>query len=198
MNNLRILIVEDDPVTRGFLEKKLKKAGYEIDTAENGVKAVDLISGHYFDVVLTDLMMPGGVDGIGVLESTKAKHNQTEVILITAYATVDNAVEAMKKGACDYLGKPINFDELMLRLEKISTMKSLAKDATDLREAMDVTERNAAQTIQGLELMVSELQHKILEIKRILSQENIDPHERIKLALETSSSYCSPYKRKIG
>ena len=184
MNNLRILIVEDDPVTRGFLEKKLKKAGYEIDTAENGVKAVDLISGHYFDVVLTDLMMPGGVDGIGVLESTKAKHNQTEVILMTGYGSVDNAVEAMKKGASDYLEKPINFDELKLRLDKISTMKSLAKDATDLREAMDVTERNAAQSIQDLELMVSELKHKLVEIEKILSEEDAQDHERIKRALE--------------
>lgn len=95
----------------------------------------------------------------------------------------------MKKGATDYLEKPINFDELKLRLEKISTMKSLAKDATDLREAMDVTERNAAQTIQDLELMVSELQHKLVEIKRILSEENIDAHKRVKLALEMSSSY---------
>lgn len=69
MNNLKILIVEDDPVTRALLEQKLKKAGYEVDTAKNGVEAVDLISGYYFDVVLADLMMPGGVDGIGVLKN---------------------------------------------------------------------------------------------------------------------------------
>jgi len=158
----------------------------------NGVEAVDLISKSYFDVVLTDMVMPGQIDGIGVLEYTKAKHNQTEVILMTGYGSVDNAVEAMKKGASDYLEKPINFDELKLRLDKISTMKSLAKDATDLREAMDVTERNAAQSIQDLELMVSELKHKLVEIKRIFSEKDIQDHERIKRTLERleKESYC--------
>lgn len=184
MINLKILIAEDDPGTRTLLEKKLKNKRYEVETAKNGVEAVDLISKFYFDVVLTDMMMPGQIDGIGVLEYTKAKHKQTEVILITAHASVENAVEAMKKGAADYLEKPINFDELMLRLEKISTMKSLAKESLDLREAMDVTERNAAQSIQDLELMVSELKHKLVEIKKILSEEDIHDHERIKRALE--------------
>ena len=172
MNKLKILVVDDDPVTRLLLKKRLSKAEYEVESAKNGVEAVGLISKSYFDVVLTDLMMPGGVDGIGVLDAIKTKYSQTEVILITAFASVDNAVKAMKKGATDYLQKPINLDELMLRLEKISIMKSLAKDATDLREAMDVTERNAAQTIQALEFMVSELQHKFSEIKRILSEDS--------------------------
>jgi len=130
-------------------------------------------------------MMPGGVDGIGVLEAVKDKYTRTEVILLTAFASVENAVKAMKKGAADYLQKPINFDELFLRLDKISNLKKLVKDATDLREAMDVTERNAAQTIQALEFMVSELQHKFSEIKRILSEDSIDPYKRIKLALES-------------
>jgi len=185
MKNLKILIVDDDPVTRLLLNKKLKMAEYELETAENGVEALNILSKCGFDVVLTDLMMPGGVDGIGVLEAVKEKYTRTEVILLTAFASVENAVKAMKKGAADYLQKPINFDELFLRLDKISNLKKLAKDATDLREAMDVTERNAAQTIQALEFMVSELQHKFSEIKRILSEDSIDPHKRIKLALES-------------
>ncbi len=66
MNNLKILVVDDDPVTRLLLKKRLSKAEYEVEAAKNGVEAVSLISKSYFDVVLTDLMMPGGVDGIGV------------------------------------------------------------------------------------------------------------------------------------
>ncbi|OEU72784.1 MAG: hypothetical protein BA864_08565 [Desulfuromonadales bacterium C00003093] len=190
MKNLKILIVDDDPVTRLLLNKKLKMAEYEFETAENGVEALNILSKCGFDVVLTDLMMPGGVDGIGVLEAVKEKYTRTEVILLTAFASVENAVEAMKKGAADYLQKPINFDELFLRLDKISNLKKLAKDATDLREAMDVTERNAARTIQALEFMVSELQHKFSEIKRILSEDSIDPHKCIKSALKMLASFA--------
>jgi len=89
---------------------------------------------------------------------------RTEVILITAFASVENAVEAMRKGAADYLQKPINHDELMLRLEKISSMNALIKNAGDLREAMDVTEQNAAATIQNLEMEISRLNRKLSEV----------------------------------
>ena len=73
MQALKLLIVDDDPVTRSLLLKRLTKGEgeYEVETAEDGVAAVRLIARNYYDVVLTDLMMPGGVDGIGVLESAK-------------------------------------------------------------------------------------------------------------------------------
>lgn len=184
MKDLKILVVDDDPITLLLLEKRLKTEEYEIETARNGTEAFDLISDNHYDVVLTDLKMPGGMDGIGVLEATKTKNSRTEVILITAYASVDNAVEAMQKGAADYLQKPINFDELMLRLQKISNIKKLVKDADDLREAMDITELNAGRTIQNLELKVAQLQTQLSEIKHVLSQDGIDSTERVQLALD--------------
>jgi len=162
MNSLKILVVDDDPSTRLLLKKWLEKEDFDVETAVNGMEAVGLISGHYYDVVLTDLMMPGGVDGLGVLDAARETHGgRTEVILITAFASVENAVVAMRKGAADYLQKPINHDELMLRLEKISSMKALIKNAGDLREAMDVTEQNAAATIQNLEMEISRLNKKL-------------------------------------
>jgi len=188
MNSLSILVVDDDPVTRLLLEKRLAKSGCRVETASSGDEAVNFVREGFFDVVLTDLMMPGGVDGIGVLEATKNRWNQTEVILITAYASVDSAVDAMKKGASDYLTKPINFEELMLRLQKINTLKSLTKDAEGLREAMDVTEKKAAQTIQDLEIMVSDLQHTCSAIKKILADENLETTERLALSLKLLSS----------
>ena len=184
MSNLKILAVDDDPITRLLLEKKLKKAEYEVETAKDGVEAVRLISKSYYDVVLTDLIMPGGIDGIGVLETVKKTQSRTEVILLTAYASVDNAVEAMKKGAANYLQKPINFDELLLQLDKINTLNRLVKNAGDLREAMDVTEKNAAQTIQYLEIGVSQLQDQLSEARRILSKQNIDSATRIAMAID--------------
>ncbi len=188
MTDLKILVVEDDPVTLLLIKKKIISTDYEVETATNGEEAVNLISGNYYDVVLTDLMMPGDIDGIGVLEATKKLCSQTEVILITAYASVDNAVEAMQKGASDYIQKPINFDELLLRLDKIRGLKALIKDAVDLREAMDVTEKNAGHTIQDLELEISHLQKRISEIKKVLSMEDRDHPKRINIALAMLSA----------
>ena len=90
----------------------------------------------------------------------------------------------MKKGAVDYLQKPINLDELMLRLDRISTMKSVVKDASNLREAMDITEKTAAQTIQDLEIMVSDLRKRCSAVNKTLADQNLDANQRIKLAID--------------
>ena len=184
MEILKILIVEDDPVTKKLLEKKLIKEVYEIECANNGSKAIDLLSENIYDVVLTDLILPGNIDGIEVLEYSKSKREKTEVILITAYASVESAVRTMKKGAADYLTKPINIDELLIRLAKISAMKSLAKNVDELREAMDVTEKTASQTIHELEFMISDLQHTFSSIKNVLGDEAMNEQKRIEKALD--------------
>jgi DNA-binding NtrC family response regulator len=123
-----------------------------------------------------------------VLEAAKTKNEQTEVILLTAHASVENAVEAMKKGAADYLQKPINFYELTLRMEKIRDYKKLLKNAQDLREAMDVTEQNAAQTIQHLEMSVAELQSVVSEIRQVIISQSIDPGKCVDRVLDIVSS----------
>jgi len=184
MTSLKILVVDDDPVTRTLIAKRLIREEYAVETAENGMVAIEKMVRQFFDVVLTDLMMPGGVDGIGVLEEAKRINIKTEVILITAHASVDNAIEAMKKGAVDYLQKPINFDELFLRLDKIRNLKMLIKNAADLREAMDVTEKTSAETIQDLEIMVAELNGRLASVSAALLQEEVDPESRIHLALD--------------
>jgi DNA-binding NtrC family response regulator len=184
MTNLRILVVDDDPVTRTLLTKRLIRDECTVDTAEDGVVAIEKIASQYYDVVLTDLIMPGGVDGIRVLEEAKRANIKTEVILITAHASVDNAIEAMKKGAVDYLQKPINFDELFLRIDKIRNLKMLIKNASDLREAMDITEKTSAETIQELEMMVSELKGRLTAIRATLEQSDVDPETRLRLALQ--------------
>ena len=185
MPNLKILVVDDDPVTRTLLTKRLIYAPYTVDTAEDGSIAIEKISRQFFDVVITDLMMPGGVDGISVLEAAKGIDIKTEVILITAHASVDNAIKAMKKGAADYLQKPINFDELFLRLDKIHNLKMLVKNASDLREAMDVTEKTSGETIQDLEIRVARLNGKVAAIRKTLLQTDMPPETRIQLALDS-------------
>lgn len=183
MQALNILVVDDDPVTRSLLSTRLSKEEYQIDTAENGVEAIRMIAKQYYDVILTDLMMPGGVDGIGVLESAKENNFKTEVILITAHGSIDNAIVAMKKGAVDYLQKPINFDELFLRLAKIQNVKTLMKNASDLREAMEVTEQASGETIQNLEMAVADLEARMHAMRSILAQNETPAEDRIEMAL---------------
>lgn len=184
MHSLTILVVDDDPVTRNLLQKRLSKENYAIELAEDGVQAVRLLQKKHYDVVLTDLKMPGGVDGIGVLETAKEASLKTEVILITAHASVGNAIEAMKKGAVDYLEKPINFDELLMRLQKVRNTTALIKNASDLREAMNVTEQTSAETIQHLELLSAEYLERLERIQAILKDEDLSPADKVKQALD--------------
>lgn len=188
MNKLKILIVEDNAATRNLLEVRVKKDGYDVETSENGEKAVKRISEVFYDVIITDMLMPGKIDGMGVLEAAKAEQGQSEVIVITSYASVDKAVEAMKKGANDYLEKPVNFDELSLRLAKIGTLRALARETSDLREAMSVTEKNASKTIQDLEILVSRHKEVNDQTQRILEDDQLDVYDRIDEALRSLSS----------
>lgn len=188
MKTLSILVVDDDPVIRRLLQQRLEKENYtEIELAEDGIVATEMMLKQYFDVVLTDLMMPGGVGGIEVLEAAKEANPDTEVVLITAHSSVDSAVEAMKKGAVDYLEKPINFDELFLRLDKIANLKTILKNAQDLQQAKDVTESAASETIQELEMSMIKFQQTLDEVENVLRDNTTGSDERIYKALDIIS-----------
>ena len=187
MKNLSILVVDDDPVIRRLLQQRLNKENHDVSIAEDGYQAESLLQERSFDVVLTDLMMPGGIGGIEVLEITKNLHPETEVVLITAHSSIDTAVDAMKKGATDYLEKPINFDELFLRLDKISNLKTIMRSASDLQQAMSVTEDEASKTIQDLEILAAKNQQKLDIIESILNDPELTEYERISKALDTIS-----------
>jgi two-component system, OmpR family, response regulator len=183
MKTMRILVTDDDPVIRTLFEKRLSNEGYQVTLASDGSEAARFLESMPFDILITDLVMPGGIDGIELLNIAKKKSIDIEVIVITAHSSIDTAVAAMKKGAVDYLEKPIHFDELFIRLEKIWEVKSLQKSAGDLREAMEVTETSAAQTIQDLEMINSTLLLKMNEVEEILADFNQDAETRIKRAL---------------
>jgi DNA-binding NtrC family response regulator len=184
MNSMSILVADDDPVIRRLFEKRLSDEGYEVTVAVDGVEAARLLDITSFDVVITDLVMPGDIGGLELLNLAKDKNFDIEVIVITAHSSINTAVEAMKKGAVDYLEKPINFDELFLRLEKIAEIKALMKNAGDLREAMVVTENSAAQTIQNLEMINANLSEMIDQLEMILNESEQDEGGRIERALQ--------------
>ncbi|MBM9537167.1 response regulator [Desulfobulbus alkaliphilus] len=184
MKTMRILVTDDDPIIRKLFAKRLRQEGYQVTLAPDGSEAARLLDAMPFDILITDLVMPGGIDGIALLKRAKEISLDIEVIVITAHSSIDTAVDAMKKGAVDYLEKPIHFDELFLRLDKIREIKSLQKSADDLREAIQVTENSAAQTIQELEMINSNLLIKIDEMEEILTDFSQNAEARIERALK--------------
>lgn len=183
MNTMTILVADDDPVIRKLFEKRLSNEGYGVTVASDGLEAASLLESTTFDVVITDLVMPGDIGGIDLLRIAKDKSVDIQVIVITAHSSINTAVDAMKKGAVDYLEKPVNFDELFLRLEKIAEVKALLKNAGDLREAMDVTESSAARTIQDLEIINSKQQMLLDRLETVLGDSRQDEYSRIEQAL---------------
>jgi len=119
----RILVVDDEKMTRKNLDHVLTKEGFSVVTAASGAEAVEYLDKDDFDVVVTDFKMEK-VDGMGVLEKTKAKDPGIEVIMITGYATVPTAVEAMKKGSYQFLSKPLKLDEIRLTVSNALSKKN--------------------------------------------------------------------------
>lgn len=129
----KILVVEDEPKMAFLLEAELNDAGHRATSVTDGREAVRRVEREHFDIVITDLRMEG-MDGIEVLERVKGLDPQTEVVLITAYATAQTAVEAMKKGAYDYIIKPFDIEELKLLIKKIEEKQGLLYENALLQE----------------------------------------------------------------
>jgi DNA-binding NtrC family response regulator len=132
----RLLIAEDEPILRIAMADALRKEGWEVDVAEDGARAMILFESHFHDVILTDVMMPK-VDGMEVLRRAKAIQPETTVILITAYATVDSAVEAMRQGAADFIAKPFSMMQLLLRLNNVCSFRLLKEQNIRLQEQLE-------------------------------------------------------------
>ena len=133
----KILVVDDDQGMREFLEILLIRDGYEVAIARGGKEAIGLCKKHKFDLVITDLKMPG-IDGIDVLKNIKEISPETMVILITAYASGETAVAAMKEGAYDYLEKNFDVDDLKAVIKDALSKKGIKEeDAVFMRDVED-------------------------------------------------------------
>src|SRR5215212_9118911 len=128
----RILIADDHDALRRGLARGLTDAGHEVQEASNGNAAIERLHDSYFDVVLSDLKM-GGSDGMDVLRTTRALHPTTAVILMTAFGSVNTAVEAMKIGAFDYVQKPFEIEEMEVKIEKALEVRRVKNDLEYLR-----------------------------------------------------------------
>jgi DNA-binding NtrC family response regulator len=128
----RILIADDHDALRRGLVRGLTEAGHDVEEASNGNAAIQRLHDSHFDLILSDLKM-GGSDGLDVLRTTRALHPTTAVILMTAFGSVNTAVEAMKNGAFDYVQKPFEIEEMEVKVEKALEMRRLKHELDYLR-----------------------------------------------------------------
>ena len=154
MQEGNILVVDDEKGQRDILKAILVKQGYEISTSSNGMEALRLFKETPFDVVLTDLKMPG-LDGIELLRNILKEKSPVSVVLMTAHGTINSAVEAMKLGAFDYLVKPFEMDELLVVVKKALEKTNLLKENTLLRQQLE--ERFRIDGIVGKSGMMQEI-----------------------------------------
>ncbi|HMK36412.1 MAG TPA: sigma-54 dependent transcriptional regulator [Desulfomonilaceae bacterium] len=129
----RLLIIDDEEMALTNLEHILKKQGYDIVTCDNGPRGLELIGSRTYDVVLTDLRMEK-IDGMRILEESRRTNPSCEVIMITGYATVDSAIEAMKKGAYHYISKPYRIDAVRKIVEEAVEKIRLREENLQLKE----------------------------------------------------------------
>ncbi|MGA2115163.1 MAG: sigma-54 dependent transcriptional regulator [Bryobacteraceae bacterium] len=135
MKNIwHILIVDDEEVMCESMAAWLREDGYRVDTAPNGRKAVELAQAADYAIYFIDLKMPGGMDGIDTMMEIRRLRPEASIIIITAYATVDTAIQAMKEGAQEYIVKPCNPQEISLLVSRILKLKKLQRENAILRK----------------------------------------------------------------
>jgi len=160
---MRILLADDDSSVRRVLQFKLEKKGFKVDTAADGKQALEILKSNPFDLLLSDIRMPK-MDGIELLNEAKSVQPNIKVILITAHATVNQAVQAVKLGAFDYITKPFEDEELFVAIEKALEFEKLESENKKLRGKLKKVESEkkligASQPFRQLRSMI----HKIAD-----------------------------------
>jgi len=156
----RILVAEDEEITLNNIVDTLQEEGYDVTGARDGSAALEKLTEEHFDILITDIKMPGP-SGLDLLESIKKNRQATDVILVTGFGSISSAVEAMRQGAYDYITKPFDLDELVLRVKKILDQKALKKDNLALRTyfgmdkkvsiiAKSTSMKQVLETIEGI------------------------------------------------
>ena len=156
---MRILLVEDDPTVAQFVAKGLREAGHVVEHADNGRDGLFMAASEAFDTIILDRMLPGGIDGIRLLETLRSQNNATPVLLLSALAQVDERVAGLKAGGDDYLTKPFAFSELLARVEALTRRGKSDGPQTKLLVGdleMDLLSRGVRRAGQKIDLQPRE------------------------------------------
>ncbi len=154
----KVLIAEDEKIIRMVLEKELKSVGYEVTSVDNGQSAIDIIQQVTFDAVISDMKMPLK-DGMDIIKAVKLKSKYTKVIIITAYASIEGAVGAMKLGADDYISKPFDNNVLIQSLNKLLLSREILSSKGILKD------KETSIELLGDSPIIKDILNKIDKIK---------------------------------
>jgi two-component system OmpR family response regulator len=156
---MRILVVEDDKDVAGFVVKGLREAGHTVEHADNGRDGLFLAASENFDAIILDRMLPGGIDGLRLLETLRAQDNATPVVFLSALSQVDDRVKGLKAGGDDYITKPFAFAELLARVEALTRRGKTDGPTTKLSVGdleMDLLSRGVRRGGQKIDLQPRE------------------------------------------
>lgn len=156
---MRILVVEDDRDVAGFVVKGLRESGHVVEHADNGRDGLFLAASEAFDAIVLDRMLPGGIDGLRILETLRSQRNTVPVLFLSALGQVDDRVLGLKAGGDDYLTKPFAFSELLARVEALTRRGKGDGPATKLVVAdleMDLLSRSVRRAGQKIDLQPRE------------------------------------------
>ncbi len=146
--SVRVLVVDDEASARSGLEMLLKQEGYTVDSAADGVAALEVVTENVPDLVVTDLKMPR-MDGFALLDRLRDDFPHVPVIVVTAFGDVSSAVNAMRAGAADYIVKPVDFDELLVAVERAIQHRDLSLEATELRRQLRERDHSGLEGLIG-------------------------------------------------
>lgn len=161
MEQIRILIVDDEAVIRDGLKRILNRERFMVETCASGYRAIELLNEQEFDLIVTDLKMPG-MNGIEVLKAVATLQPGVPVIMITGYATVETAVEAMKNGAVDYITKPFAPEQFLEKVEHALEQRNLSVDEIHLKE--EVASRHGFHRFVGESKEMLKVYHRIMQV----------------------------------
>jgi len=158
------LVIEDDAETREYLCSGLRAAGYAVQTEADGEQGNRRLQETRWDVVVLDRMLPGQVDGIGILEQMRARGDGTPVLILSALNSVDERVRGLRAGSDDYLTKPFVMSELLARVENLSKRSAWSRDVTVLQVAdLQLDVRSMRVTRQGTPITLQPREFRLLE-----------------------------------
>lgn len=163
MREYRILIIEDEPAMRLGMRHFLSSSGFTVKSCEDGAEGISAIEKEKFDLVITDLKLPK-CDGLTILKHVKTTTPETAVIIMTAYADVKTAVQAIKDGAFDYIAKPFSNEELLIIIERFLKLRDLETELSRLKES--VSERVSFENLVGASQSMKEVFDRILSIAK--------------------------------
>mgnify|MGYP006276311503 CR=1 FL=1 len=198
MSDFSILVVDDEEAMRESLAAWLKKEGYWVDLAGSAEEALKKLSRHSFSLILLDIKMPG-MDGLELLAKIKASDPRIMVVMITAYGSIESAVEAMKNGASDYLLKPFDPEELVLLIARLCKEKALTDENIMLKERLDRHEENRLDDLIGQSQKMRGVFEKIEDLARtdtpvLITGETGTGKELAARAIHTRSErYAGPF-----